>query len=1239
MEVYMTNIPETPLHIIQLNIANILHAPPFRGLNSPPANFDVYLFPRKPRSTWRSGALTLSTREQGDHFLRLYGGIQPQRSLLIGTTRILFKPSTRSPRVDVVERISRTPFLDPRIAQERAQEAGELGECQVQVSTIQFGWECRDHVYSVEWEKICAATLSFKEDRREFQVIARSLGLGGSRIIAIRTSQIAWVSAAIDQSSGLPTIFFSLSNPPAFETQDILAPLGGPSPNRLPTKRRWSAFDESHEPVAPYVSLALRLECISLEDLDKFHKIARGAHVRPDDFAYDVERRGLFAEHLRQQYADWVVRQPMVVGFQVEALLRSWLLDFKEVLSLRTSIDSLSRRKGKEYTAALLRDFQAHAKARFWYGEEAPRAEDGSELPINTDDPVELFKLVQSRFVYKPMNTALDTAEATSLFYCLHVIVTPTTMLLEGPFPERSNRVMRTYYRSQDSFLRVSFQDEHRLQLRFDRDVDGRDFVDRRVKRILLDGLDIAGAHFDFLAYSQSALREHAVWFVRPFRHQDDRGYTSIIDAAAIIESIGTFKNLAFDPILIRCPARYGARISQAFTATDASIAVEVGQIIQGRDIEDASGKWPFTDGVGTLSPELAEDIWRALQERRRRGRRDKAYPRAYQIRFQGSKGMVSVDHTLAGRSILLRPSMVKFEAPDSLTIEIARAFDKPGIYYLNRPLIMLLEGLGVPCDVFQTLQDNAVSEVQASVESLERSARLLEGHGLGVSFRLTSAMLALHRLGLENLDGDTFWERMMDFATNHILRELKHHARIPVPDSWTLVGVADVHGYLREGEIFACVDSPDRSTLIYLEGRTLISRSPTIHPGDVQVVHAIGRPPRGSPFERESLRNTVVFSIKGRSSARPLPSCLGGGDLDGDVYNVTTVPNLIPPRTYDPASYEPAQKKLVDHDSTIADVADFVAEYIISDTLGIIAITWLIIADQSTEGILDDDCIMLAALHSDAVDYPKSGRPVPIERIPRLKFPTRPDWNAPETSNELDPNKYYESTRAIGQLYRSIELPAVRTADHVARVQRQHLRSSEGDTIGAFLRRFHRRKLDIDDNNIYVVVRNHISGYISTRGPYTDAAVTSTWELLQTYTSRLRAICADHTLSNTRTTMLSEEEAVIGTIVAKCSQPRKRKDLVARMREQTATLTSDIRNELAGEEDLPLVQRLQRAWIAFRVATLKEDQFGARSFGWLALGAIFDAIKEIEEEERTRYVLSFGGFSASSVTLTRASG
>ena len=100
------------------------------------------------------------------------------------------------------------------------------------------------------------------------------------------------------------------------------------------------------------------------------------------------------------------------------------------------------------------------------------------------------------------------------------------------------------------------------------------------------------------------------------------------------------------------------------------------------------------------------------------------------------------------------------------------------------------------------------------------------------------------------------------------VLRELKHHARIPVPgpESWTLVGVADIHGQLEEGEIFACIDSPNDSRLIYLEGPCLISRSPTIHPGDIQMVHAIGRPPAGSALASESLRNTVVFSIQGMS-------------------------------------------------------------------------------------------------------------------------------------------------------------------------------------------------------------------------------------------------------------------------------------------------------------------------------------------------------------------------------------
>ena len=64
----------------------------------------------------------------------------------------------------------------------------------------------------------------------------------------------------------------------------------------------------------------------------------------------------------------------------------------------------------------------------------------------------------------------------------------------------------------------------------------------------------------------------------------------------------------------------------------------------------------------------------------------------------------------------------------------------------------------------------------------------------------------------------------------------------------------------------------------------------------------------------------------------RSLPSCLGGGDLDGDEYNVSTRHDLMPKMSHYAASYDPAPRKLVNHESTMADVAEFVADYISSD-------------------------------------------------------------------------------------------------------------------------------------------------------------------------------------------------------------------------------------------------------------------------------------------------------------------
>jgi RNA-dependent RNA polymerase len=59
-------------------------------------------------------------------------------------------------------------------------------------------------------------------------------------------------------------------------------------------------------------------------------------------------------------------------------------------------------------------------------------------------------------------------------------------------------------------------------------------------------------------------------------------------------------------------------------------------------------------------------------------------------------------------------------------------------------------------------------------------------------------------------------------------------------------------------------------------------------------------------------------------------------------------------------------------------------------------------------------------------------------------------------------------------------------------------------------------------------------------------------------------------------------EEAVVGAIIQKSPQPRRRKDLISKLREQTDLLRG-IRKELAGDDDTPLEFSLERSWLRGR--------------------------------------------------------
>ena len=599
-----------------VKIAKILHSEDYLGLwGSIPVNLEVQLHKNKRSGTGHSGTgrFTVALPSVASQFLQEYGGDHPRNIVQCSYRQVFFKPSKGTPHQNVVEKLLRTPYVDPHAEAEKQKKATEAEANRIPIRGIEFGWECRDGVFSCEWEKFLdpLGLLSYDGDRREFRVVF------GSKSIALRAAQVNWASCGMDGPH--PVIYFSLESAPIFE-ETIAAPQ--PPFNRT----RISSLDPDHERVVAYTSLAVRFICDSRSSLDMFRALCKISPLaKASDGVYHKEYRRLFSAELMARFETWLARLDFEVAFQVEKTVRDTEVDLREALTLREVIEDLVRFKGVKHTVGVLRSFHSMLRETTW--------------------KVDLY-YVRNLFLktlreYVPGTKSLADMAFEDTFSCHHISVTPTAIKLSGPFPERSNRIFRRYPDRHSCFIRVAFEEETRLQLRFDREVDGATFVKKRYGTILREtGLKIAGRWFWFLAYSQSALKEHSVWFMRPFRNED----RVLVDPAFIIDSLGDFDN-APDRKLIYCPGRYGARISQAFTSTDSGVSIEPEEIREAPDVEvfkvqddPSSGRWNFTDGVGTISPELAKQIWDAMCTRRRRSRRVRIYPKCFQIRFQGCK-------------------------------------------------------------------------------------------------------------------------------------------------------------------------------------------------------------------------------------------------------------------------------------------------------------------------------------------------------------------------------------------------------------------------------------------------------------------------------------------------------------------------------------------------------------------------------------------------------------------------
>ncbi|KAF8484343.1 RdRP-domain-containing protein [Gautieria morchelliformis] len=1180
-------------------IAKVLHGQSFVAAHCPqqsrPVNFSVVLTPDTVPNSIRNGGagtLTVPSVRLGQDFLRFLHTRRVKVTVL--GRNVQFSSSPSIPRRNLIDTLTKVPYQDPDIIEAKQEIFKEL-DTQLPVQTLQFGVFVKHssgRVFSPEWEEDYQehgdARLAFEHQHKllRLKIGDHSDTIAHSVVITFFNMKrifIGW-------DYGQPFILFLLTTPPAFESECMYRDTERQKKN---IRHRVSSFDEAHGRVAPYAH-QVRVVLKNGADLQQFERMCQKAEtlspVRLRDRTIEVQKQDIFSSANLRKVDRWLATLDWPVAFQCDALLRNLRLNTLELLALQSQVEDVSRR-GSRYASQILRHYH-------------------TVLRSLRKDETFLDAFTRAGQEYEQLIGDNNAHSDTRFFNAHYVSFTPTAIRLDGPYLHQSNRVIRKYADYQEFFIRVAFRDEDHLQYRWDREVDGATFVRERVGQILHEGFTIAGRDFQFLGYSQSQLRSHCVFAVSPFQHPEK----GLVTAQTIREEVGIFDDIR------RCPALYAARVSQAFSGTEDSVWLCSDEWDEMDDVKHHGRT--FTDGVGTISSELAKKIWQSLKIPSA-----PFEPAAFQIRFGGYKGMVSVDPRLVGTMMRLRPSMRKFHVfeTEAMPLEIARAFVYPGHMYLNRqvPLIQILEDLGIPKEVFLRLQQEAVANVQIARKSLLGFAGLLESHALGKAFSLSYLMRSLDSIGcgMEHHDpsrtvGTLFFRGLVDTAVLSVLRDLKHNARIPVPQGWNLVGVADEDGILGPGQIYACIWEQDMQGPKFLNGPVMISRSPTVHPGDVQMVMAIGPPPPGSMYEANPMANVVVFPCEGK---RDLASCLGGGDLDGDLYLVCQFHQLLvqPAWCHAPGDYLPATKKYIDRPSTIDDVADFVVEYINSDMVGLLSTNHLILSDQSSFGTLDRDCLKLAELCSIAVDYPKSGTPVNMADTPRFLIPYKPDWKSGEVINPRWTD-YYESSRAIGHLFRAIVLEESTTElsfDPTSILKDMSKpsgpRSPPVDAITSTLLPIIEDRLR--DSQHVMATTIPIEDYLR----YLEHGMAATIPtLFSKYCLQLKYICVTHTLSHDPSIKLKEEEVVVGTILAKCSQTRWRKDRIEEMRINTSHLVRLVSTELEGSDPL---ETLGRAWAAWRYTLEHPGEFGHRSFGLIALECIFRAMDDLPDRQKVR--------------------
>ncbi|GAB2289531.1 RNA-dependent RNA polymerase 2 [Dionaea muscipula] len=583
---------------------------------------------------------------------------------------------------------------------------------------------------------------------------------------------------------------------------------------------------------------------------------------------------------------------------------------------------------------------------------------------------------------------------------CHRALVTPTKIYLLGPELESSNYVIKHFASYPLDFMRVTFVEEDWGRLHpfvvstnTQQGIFSKPFrtgVYHRILSVLQEGIVIGEKKFEFLAFSASQLRSNSVWM---FASNENK------TAEDIRQWMGSFTK-------IRSISKCAARMGQLFSASKQTLVVPSQDVDAIPDIEVTTDgvDYCFSDGIGKISACFARQVAQKC------GLDDT--PSAFQIRYGGYKGVIAMDRN-SSRKLSLRSSMLKFESPNRMLNVTKWSVAMP--CYLNREIVTLLTTLGVPDENLEALLHEQMHFLTNMLTSKEAALAVLASMGMNDSDNILVNML-LH--GYEPT-AEPYLSMMLQAYRDNQLSDIKNRCRVHVPKGRVVLGCLDETGVLDYGQVFVRLtmrksELEDREQSYFkrmdektsvIVGKVVVTKNPCLHPGDVRVLDAV----YDVRLEEKGLVDCLIFPQKGK---RPHPNECSGGDLDGDLYFISWDERIIPPRTVAPMDYTARRPRIMDHDVTLEEIQQFFVAYMINDSLGTISTAHLVIADRDPEKALSPKCLLLADLHSMAVDFAKTGAPAEMPRS--LKPREYPDFM------ERYDKPSYVSQGPLGKLYRA---------------------------------------------------------------------------------------------------------------------------------------------------------------------------------------------------------------------------